>query len=1086
MQDMERQRLALQLFAEAADVAPAERGQWIAQRCGGDEILQKQLEKLLGADAATAVLGDDRVDGFLAAQVNEIHPDVSPLEAESPEVEGSYRIIRVIGEGGMGTVYEAEQVNPRRRVAIKAIRPGAITPQMRKRFEMEAQVLGRLQHPGIARLYEADTESVGGKVRGYLAMELVDGAPIDEFVKSNRLDINGVLRLFMKVCDAVQYAHRMGVIHRDLKPANILVDKESQPRILDFGVARTIGTPDGAESMHASLTLGGQIVGTLAYMSPEQMDGHKEVDTRCDVYALGVLLYKLLTGVLPIDISKDSLPTAIKRVSEESPQPPSKVDRRLVGDLDVIVLKALEKNIDRRYSSVQTLCAELERYLDGRPIEARGDSAIYVLRKTVWRHRRYVLAGSLLAALLLAFAIYSSIQAAANRHLAVAAEDARARAQQKADELRTSLYLSSIGFAQAALATNDAARARQQLDACPPELRNWEWYYLDRQIDTSKVIARIPANSGGMDIGITNDAKYAFVLQGKTFSVYDAATGALIRSHEVDSGGPVLATAGDGWAYTVGGNARNLKCFETATGRLMWEADAQQPDLGDAIGSVAAGVAPVAVHMYTSGTVQVHDMNTGALLSQFKLPMTDIFDLRISDDGKLLYIVDGDRKVSSWNASDGAHVASYDDPKFTAHSLSLSPDGTKLIVKGYSGPTQIWDVPSHKVIRRFDSLTYSIGRTFFTPDGKQFFGACSDYAIRQWVIDDFKIPLVLRGSPDWTQSMTYFPATRTLITVDATGSIRRWESDALTWTRWVFTGQKQLNGIAAAGGDSMFLSAGEDGTIRRWQRRTLRGLKPLEGHTAAVKAIAVNDGGVLAVSGSADGAVKLWNVAEGTLNADLTAGAKQVNCVAISLDGQIIAAGDDGGDIRIWRGQSRSAAPTINTGSAVRAMQIDPFAQKLITSHDNGAIMLWDLQSGTKRREVSIGEDVALSLRLSRDGRQLAIGTQSGTVALRDPTDLREISLLGRHRRDVQGLVFSPDGRRLFSGGEDRVVRIWDTAARAEVLALREAGFTITGLDLSDDGKELFASTLDGRVTLSRCDIPSSTAATQPATTQAK
>ena len=295
-----------------------------------------------------------------------------PLPAPpQPATIGRYRIIRLLGAGGMGTVYEAEQDHPRRKVALKVLKYGLPSPDVLWRFEQEAEVLGRLQHPGIARIYEAGQAETGrGVAQPYFAMELVHGVPLLEYAQAHHLNTRQRLELMVKVSEAVQHAHQLGVIHRDLKPANILVEESGQPKILDFGVARVADR----EAQATRQTEVGQIVGTLAYMSPEQVSGDPlAVDTRSDVYALGVILYELLAGRLPYPISRQ-LPEAVQTIREEEPTSLSSVNRTFRGDIETIVGKALEKEKTRRYASAEELAADIQHYLKDEPITARPPS----------------------------------------------------------------------------------------------------------------------------------------------------------------------------------------------------------------------------------------------------------------------------------------------------------------------------------------------------------------------------------------------------------------------------------------------------------------------------------------------------------------------------------------------------------------------------------------------------------------------------------------------------------------------------------------------------------------------------------------
>jgi tetratricopeptide (TPR) repeat protein/predicted Ser/Thr protein kinase len=326
-----------------------------------------------------------------------------------PTTFGHYRIVKVLGEGGMGTVYEAEQDQPRRRVALKVIKPGLAGPELLRRFALEADALGRLQHPGIAQIYEAGTAQTPFGTQPYFAMEFIEGQTLLEHIKTHHLSTRQCLKIIALTCEAVHHAHQRGIIHRDLKPRNILVTERGQPKVLDFGVARV--TDSDAQATRQTDV--GQLIGTLAYMSPEQVLADPlEIDTRSDVYALGVIMYEALSGHLPYNVNRKAVHEAVQTIRDEEPTRLSSVSRVYRGDIETIVAKALEKDKARRYAAAADLAQDIWRYLDDEPIVARPASVAYQLRKLAHRHKALVAGVAAVFIVLLAGIVASTWQAA--------------------------------------------------------------------------------------------------------------------------------------------------------------------------------------------------------------------------------------------------------------------------------------------------------------------------------------------------------------------------------------------------------------------------------------------------------------------------------------------------------------------------------------------------------------------------------------------------------------------------------------------------------------------------------------------------
>lgn len=440
--DVDRWDKIAEIYDRACEQPVRLREAFLVDACKGDEELRREVQSLLRQGTSQ--------DGPL-----ERVAEHARTAWDCPSKIGNYRIIGLIGEGGMGAVYEAEQERPRRNVALKVLRSPLSAPELQRRFVHEAEVLGRLQHPNIAQIYEAGTAQTDLGPLPYFAMEFVRGASLLEYKDRHRLSISQCVHLMITICEAVDYAHRCGVIHRDIKPGNILVDESGQPKILDFGVARVDSDASLTRQTHF-----GDLVGTLAYMSPEQLLADPRlVDARSDVYSMGIVLYELLTGRRPYDVSRE-ITDAARIIREEDPIPLGATNRALAGDLETVLAKALEKDRERRYASAADLSADLRRFLAHQPVLARPASAAYRARKFVRRHRVLVSAAATIFVVLSAGII-------ATTSLAIRARNERDRA------LRAEQIAKAVNdFLQNDLLAQAGARAQASTHSQPdPDLK---------------------------------------------------------------------------------------------------------------------------------------------------------------------------------------------------------------------------------------------------------------------------------------------------------------------------------------------------------------------------------------------------------------------------------------------------------------------------------------------------------------------------------------------------------------------------------------------------------------------------------------
>lgn len=496
------------LFQKAADLPPSARSAFLDAECGDDIALRSQLERLFQHD-------EDGMAGFLDSPAAPLSDrGEQDVAHELTGQLGRYRIIRLLGEGGMGAVYEAEQDHPRRVVALKVIHRRLATRELLRRFEREAEILGRLQHPGIAHIYDAGRLADAGN-RPYLAMEIVRGLPLNLYASEHDLSTSQRLELVARICDAVQHAHDQGVIHRDLKPANILIDATGQPKVLDFGVARFV---EHEVQMSTLQTHAGQLIGTIPYMSPEQVAGNvTAIDRQSDVYSIGVILFEMLSDRLPYALEEKSLPESARIIQQDEPTSLSSIDTRFRGDIETIVAKALEKDRSQRYTTADELAADIRRHLGEEPIQARPQTTMYRFRKFARRHRTLVVATLAVFVALIAgiigvsvFAVGESQQRARAERLLASEKEARqaAEASRVAAERETKKARATVEFIQKTLSYADPNRAPgkpitvvEALDRAGEELAT-----LKNQPEVAAAVEYVIGNSYG-SLGEVDKAK---------------------------------------------------------------------------------------------------------------------------------------------------------------------------------------------------------------------------------------------------------------------------------------------------------------------------------------------------------------------------------------------------------------------------------------------------------------------------------------------------------------------------------------------------------------------------------------------------
>ena len=692
--------------------------------CGDDHSLRERVVELLAAgcdESSDDVFAEPSLQGSRETLQELLDGDASSW---LPERIGEYTILRQIGHGGMGVVYEAEQESPRRHVAIKLLHPMHATPSRMRRFRREAELLGRLQHPGIAHIHEAGTYDVGRGPQPFFAMELVDGVDIRTFCEEQALGREARVELLAQVADAVHYAHERGVIHRDLKPDNVLVDRSGNPRILDFGIARATRHSTGGSSL---VTEEGQMVGTLAHMAPEQLVQSKDaISAKVDVYALGVLGFELLVGRLPHLVDDLPISQAIAHLATTEAPRASLFDASLRGDLETILGKALESDRGRRYATAASFASDLRRFLADRPVHARPPSRTYLLRKFARRNKALV--GGVAATFLVAVvgaAVATRYALDATRSAGEAIQHAR-ESDRRAAALQRSNYIAGIAAANSAIQQQDYAAAAVALERLPEADRGWENDYLRSKLahhlgdwETPALVAStavfdaegrrmfaalLDGSIGTWELesgrltqrspleGIEWTNRRAVVLNGSSlrFAAVDHDQRVITGSLEGGRPSVIPPALAEGRASVLAWDPSGQRLAYTSGGTQLWDGTRSRPLHEEAVGAAAFDHAGARVALATRGVVSLIDISTGELICSVRLHDDRVQDMRFSPDDSMLAVAGYYRNAYLLNAGDLEVEARLVGHQDVVQSVAWNETGSRLATASNDGTLRLW------------------------------------------------------------------------------------------------------------------------------------------------------------------------------------------------------------------------------------------------------------------------------------------------------------------------------------------------------------------------------------------------------------
>jgi eukaryotic-like serine/threonine-protein kinase len=1070
---------AKSLFLAALDQASDERGAFLDDACAGDPELRRRVDRLLQAH--------DRPDSLPEAPAAPgPTEDPSPPEGEdsvagpviAAEVScmkiGPYKLREAIGEGGMGTVWMAQQTEPvKRLVAVKLIKAGMDSKQVIARFEAERQALALMDHPNIAKVLDGGATEAG---RPYFVMDLVKGVPITRYCDEHRLTPRQRLELFIPVCQAVQHAHQKGVIHRDLKPSNVLValyDDKPVPKVIDFGVAKAAGV----QLTEATLLTGfGAVVGTVEYMSPEQASFNQlDVDTRSDIYSLGVLLYELLAGSPPFgrkELEQAGLLETLRIIREHEPTKPSarlstaaglptlaanrgtepaKLTRLVRGELDWIVMKALEKDRNRRYETANGFARDVERYLADEPVLACPPSAGYRLRKFALRNKRALATGALLGVMLLATAgavIASAIWAAFQA-------DARAKVEADAKErLEFNLYLRNIPLALVEAYHLNWGGVEDLLKECPERLCRWEFNYLKRLPNAPLRDMRAPVTGGistNLDLAFSPDGRY---LAGPgpdgTVTFWDLAAGKAPRA--LKGKGPtsrVLCVAfrpPDGRLLLSAHEDGSLKFWDTESGQECDEIKAHE---GEIVGLTFRSDGQLLATIGADNKARLWEVATrGKWRFEFATVYRDrarmLRRAAFSPDGRLFACGAGNT-VHVWDVTTGRTVHSLEGHEDLVYSVSFSPQGDRLLSASWDLTATVWDLATGRRLFPMYGHAAAAWAVEFSPDGSlvAVAGGVADPAVKVYNARTGGLIHTLKGHASRVGCVAFHPDGRRLASCSVDQTVRIWELDH---GKEVLTLREHSDLVTRVLFDpkGWWLAAScDDGNLRVWDGTPAREAagRPcvtLTGHTRQVFGLDFSPDGRQLASASQDRTVRVWDVAAGRAVHTFTDHTDTVFAVAFGRDGLLVSGGYDN-TTRVWDARRGVPVQELDGPEArARGMALSHDGTLLVTSSiaPPFQISLWDVRRRAdgpliEKRPPLLGghSGPAFGVRFSPDDKVVAsTGTDAQLILWDAATGQKKTPLARQHSRDrAWAVAFHPsDGQHLAAGYSEKRVMIWD------------------------------------------------------------
>jgi len=1109
----ERKQRLEAIFQAAMELgSPDQQEVYLNRACAGDPDLRREVVELL--KAAIAAEGVFQIGGL--ARFQGCATRIEPVLEQAGTVIGRYKLLEKIGEGGMGVVYMAEQEEPvRRKVALKIIKLGMDTKQVVARFEAERQALALMDHPNIAKVLDGGATDTG---RPYFVMELVQGVPITEFCDQNQLPAQERIKLFITVCQAIQSAHQKGIIHRDIKPTNVLITLNAgvpMPIVIDFGVAKATQQKLTEKTVFTNYAA---MIGTPAYMSPEQAEMSRlDVDTRSDIYGLGVLLYELLTGTTPFPekrLRNAGYSEMQRIILHEEPERPSTrlstlkgeqrgivarnrgasepaLGRVFAGDLDWIVMKCLEKDRARRYETANGLAADLKRHLDNEPVVARPPSAAYRLQKAWRRHKvAFTAAAAVAAALVIGIAVstWQALEASKARNaekqqrLAAQTERDKAQAAQKEAErsqqaekqarLRADsekaeaahlLYVADMNLAQQAWNQNNMGRLRQLLeDTQDSPYRGFEWYYWQPKTHLALKTLRGHLDAVTSAAFSTNGQRIVTSSDDQTAKVWDAVSCRellTLKGHRAEISSATFSP--DGQRIVTGSLDRTAKVWDTASGKEILTLKGHS----DEVWSVA--FSPDGQRIVTGSadeTAKVWEAASGKELLTLKRHTAGIRSVAFSPDGQRIVTGSEDYTAKVWDAMSAKELVQLKGHSSRIWSVAFSPDGQRIVTgSGNDRTAKVWDAASGTNLLTLKGHTSGIRSVAFSPDGERIVTGSWDHTARVWDAASGTNLLTLKGHSGAIFSVGFSPDGERIVTGGEDQTAKVWDAAGYQELLTLKGQSDQIYSVAFSPDGQRIVTGSWDKTAKVWDAASGRELLTLMGHTNWIYSVAFSPDGQRIATGSEDKTAKVWDAASGKELLTLKRHSQGVLCATFSPDGQrIVTGGGNDRTANVWDAASGKDLLTLKGHSGeVGHVTFSPDGQRIVTGSADKTAKVWDAATGRELFTLKGHKNVVFSVAFSPDSQRIVTGSLDETAKVWEAASGRELLTLKGHSGWILSVGFSPDGQRIVSGSEDQTAKVWEAVSGRELLTLKEHTAGIFSVAFSPDGQRIVTGSRD-------------------------